>query len=73
MSVFLYALRGDTRPGYISQGGPGGVRGGQGAPAGVRGVRGRAQKLALDPPLEVPGSLESAGSGSLGQGGAGGG
>ena len=33
----------------------------------------RAQKLGalpLDPPLEVPGSLESAGSGSLGRGGA---
>ena len=25
MSVFLYALRGDTRPGYISRGGVGGV------------------------------------------------
>ena len=28
MSVFLYALRGDTRPGYISEGGGGGGRGG---------------------------------------------
>ena len=28
MSVFLYALRGDTRPGYISRGGGGGGRGG---------------------------------------------
>ena len=31
MSVFLYALRGDTRPGYISRGGGrGGGEGGEG-------------------------------------------
>ena len=29
MSVFLYALRGDTRPGYISGGGGGGGGGGR--------------------------------------------
>ena len=39
MSVFLYALRGDTRPGYISRGGGG--EGGRGRRAGgVSGVGG---------------------------------
>ena len=31
MSVFLYALRGDTRPGYISRGGGGTMGWGEGA------------------------------------------
>ena len=65
---------GQGRPGGAreGQGGPGGARGAEGARGGEEG-QGTFQHRNLDPPLEVPGSLESAGSGSLGQGGQGGG